>query len=68
MVTKGVRQCAICRTEFVINIKRNCISVQNYYLKANPVPLQFHYPISNQKAMGSYPSTQTQNNLQWILF
>jgi len=41
---------------------------QNYYLKPNPVPLQFYDLISIQKAFGLFPSTLTQNNLQWILF
>jgi len=41
---------------------------QNYYLKPNPVPLQFNDLISIQKAPRLIPSTQTQNNLEWILF
>ena len=28
MATNGVRQCTICRTEFVINTKRNRIPVE----------------------------------------
>jgi hypothetical protein len=75
MATNGVRQYTICRTEVVINTKRNRISVerdisfsQNYYLKPNHVPLQFHDLISNQKAMVLFPSTQSQNNLEWIPF
>jgi len=51
-----------CRTRYEISFS------QNYYLKPNPVPLQFHDLISNQKALGLFPSTQPQNNLQWILF
>jgi len=41
---------------------------QNYSLKPNPVPLQFNDLISIQKAPRLFPSTQTQNNLEWILF
>jgi len=41
---------------------------QNYYLKPNPVSLQCHDIISIQKALRLFPSTQTQNNLEWILF
>jgi len=41
---------------------------QNYYLKPNPVPLQFNDLISIQKALRLFLSTQTQNNLEWILF
>jgi hypothetical protein len=41
---------------------------QNYYLKPNPVLLQVNDLISIQKALGLFPSTQTQNNLEWILF
>ena len=51
-----------CRTRYKISFS------QNYYLKPNPVPLQFHDLISNQKALGLFPSTQTQNNLEWIMF
>jgi hypothetical protein len=76
MATNAVRQCTICRTEVVINSKRNYFCgtwyeisfSQNYYLKPNPVPLQFNDHISNQKALGLFPSTQTQNNLEWIMF
>ena len=41
---------------------------QNYYLKPNPVPHQFNDPISIQEALRLFPSTETQNNLEWILF
>ena len=51
-----------CRTWYEISFS------QNYCLKPNPIPLQFHDLISNQKALGLFPSTQTQNNLHWILF
>jgi hypothetical protein len=69
-------QCTMCTTEVVNNMNRNPISVerdmkyhsQNYYLKPNPVPLHIHDLISTQKAFGLFPSTQTQNNLEWTLF
>ena len=41
---------------------------QNYHLKPNPVSLQFNDLISIQKALRLFPSTQTQNNLEYILF
>jgi len=72
MVTNGVRQCTVCRIEFVINTNGNHISVEHdikYHspkitiLKPNPVPLQFHELISNQKALGLFPSTQTRNTV-----
>ena len=36
--------------------------------KTKPCPLQFNDLISIQKALALLPSTQTQNNLEWILF
>ena len=65
-------QCAICRTEVVINPKGNRISVERdmkYHSpkitiqNPNPVPLQFNDPISIQKALALFPSTQTQNTV-----
>ena len=72
MVTNGVRQCTVCGIEFVINTNGNHISVEHdikYHspkitiLKPHPVPLQFHELISNQKALGLFPSTQTRNTV-----
>jgi hypothetical protein len=71
------RQCTVHRMKVVINTKRyyisaecdtKCHSPKNYYFKPNPVPIQFHELISNQKALGLFPSTKTQNNLELILF
>ena len=36
--------------------------------KPNPVPLQFNDVISIQKTLRLFPSTQIQNNMEWILF
>jgi len=41
---------------------------QKYYLKTKPVSLQFNDLFSIQKALRMFPSTQTQNNLEWTLF
>ena len=51
-----------CRTWYEI------LFYQNYYLKPNPAPLQFNDLISIQKALRLFPSTQTQNKLEWVLF
>ena len=75
MATNCVRQRTVCRTEVVIKTTRNHISAehdillsQKYYFTPNPVPILFHGLISIQKALGLFPCTQTQNNLEWILF
>ena len=56
MTTNGVRECSICRTEAVLNTKRNHISVK-FYLIPNPVPPPFYDLISIKKARGLFPST-----------
>ena len=61
LILKGGKKKHFCRTWY------ESFS-QNYYLKPNPVPLQFHDLISNQKALGLFPSTHIQNNLEWIVF
>jgi hypothetical protein len=52
---------------FLYNVIWNIV-LPKLLFKPNPVPLQFHDLILNQKALGLFPSTQTQNNLQWIPF
>ena len=51
-----------CRTWYEISFS------QNYYLKTKPVSLQFNDLISVHKALGLFPSIQTQNNLELIQF
>jgi hypothetical protein len=56
MATTVVRQCTVHRNEVVINTKRNYIFAERdtkYHSPkitiSNPVPLQFHDLVSNQK-------------------
>jgi len=44
------------------------LNLRKQLLKTNPVSLQFNDLIYIQKALGLFPSTDTQNNLEWILF
>jgi hypothetical protein len=78
MTTSGVRNYSTCRNAVVTNTKRNQISAEHdmgyhssislFNSKPSPTPHPFHDHISIQKALRLFPSTQTHNNLVWILF